>query len=73
VGRPVTIGGDRYIGIRLPSDLLSKIDARAKSAGVGRSEFIRMLLSAAISRSERELAREATRKAVPVKRTKRAR
>jgi hypothetical protein len=44
VGRPVTIGGDRYIGIRLPSDLLDRIDAHAKTAEIGRSEFIRTLL-----------------------------
>jgi Ribbon-helix-helix protein, copG family len=64
MGRPVTIGGDRYIGLRLPADLLSKLDARAKLKGVGRSEFIRMLLADAMQRPLTTRKKEAPRGAV---------
>jgi metal-responsive CopG/Arc/MetJ family transcriptional regulator len=60
-GRPVTVGGDKYVGLRLSSELLSQIDALARVAGVeSRSEFIRVLLEAGV--------RARLRKATPVKR-----
>ncbi len=44
MGRPVTVGGDKYVGLRLPSELLIVIDGYADANGLKRSEAIRHLI-----------------------------
>jgi hypothetical protein len=51
LGRPVTIDADRYIGLRLPSDLLNKIDDYAGAGQVPRSEALRELLERGLLRA----------------------
>ncbi len=51
LGRPVTIDADRYIGLRLPSDLLNRIDKYVEASGAQRSEALRELLERGLLRA----------------------
>jgi hypothetical protein len=48
MGRPVTVGGDEFVGLRLPSELLEIIDTYAAANGLKRSEAIRALIDEGI-------------------------
>ena len=48
-GRPAT-GKDPFVGVRLPTELISQIDAIAMKSKVTRSEAIRQLLEAGLSK-----------------------
>ncbi len=47
-GRSVTVLGDTYVGLRLPSGLLDIIDTYAAANGLRRSEAIRALIDEGI-------------------------
>jgi metal-responsive CopG/Arc/MetJ family transcriptional regulator len=47
-GRSVTVLGDTYVGLRLPSGLLDIIDTYAAANGLKRSEAIRALIDEGI-------------------------
>jgi metal-responsive CopG/Arc/MetJ family transcriptional regulator len=47
-GRPRTINGDRYIGIRLPRALVDAVDHWADHEDIRRSEAVRRLLEQAL-------------------------
>lgn len=44
MGRPVTVGGTEFVGLRLAAALTSQIDEWAKREGVSRSEAVRRLI-----------------------------
>jgi metal-responsive CopG/Arc/MetJ family transcriptional regulator len=44
IGRPVTVGGTEFVGLRLAAALTSQIDEWAKLEDVGRSEAVRRLI-----------------------------
>ena len=46
-GRPAT-GRDPLVGVRLPPDVVERIDAWANERGVNRSEAIRAMIVAAL-------------------------
>jgi Ribbon-helix-helix protein, copG family len=48
-GRPIEIGAGAFVGLRLPSDLLSRIDKWAQLQGTARSDAIRRLLAQALA------------------------
>lgn len=50
MGRPITIGADEALTLRLPSELADAIDAAAQAAGVTRSEWLRATLEHATRR-----------------------
>jgi hypothetical protein len=59
MGRPVTIGGDEFVGLRLPSDLLGAIDAYAVANGLKRSEAIRHLIEFGLANTATAKAKRA--------------
>jgi len=61
VGRPITIGAERFVGMRLPSALLDAVDKWGAANDASRSEAIRRLI-------ERGLATEPTAKRRAAKR-----
>jgi hypothetical protein len=50
IGRPVVIGADEFIGLRIPSALVQAIDAWAQQHNVKRSDAVRALLEKALKR-----------------------
>jgi Ribbon-helix-helix protein, copG family len=42
-GRPVTIGAEKFVGLRLPTDLLEAVDNWSKANRASRSEAFRRL------------------------------
>jgi hypothetical protein len=46
-GRPAT-GTDPLVGVRLPQDVIAKLDAWAEGQGVNRSEAVRKAIYAAL-------------------------
>jgi hypothetical protein len=58
-GRPVTVGGDKYVGLRLPSALLDVIDAYADTNGLKRSEAIRYLIELGVANTATAKAKRA--------------
>jgi Arc/MetJ-type ribon-helix-helix transcriptional regulator len=63
-GRPAT-GVDPLVGVRLPSEMLSRLDRWATDVGLNRSEAIRRLLERTIASApaKRQLSTGAKRKA----------
>src|SRR5215470_14443312 len=59
MGRPITVGGDKYVGLRLPSDLLGVIDAYAAANGLKRSEAIRHLIEFGLANTATAKAKRA--------------
>lgn len=59
MGRPVTIGGGEFVGLRLPSDLLGVIDAYAVTNGLKRSEAIRHLIEFGLANTATAKAKRA--------------
>jgi hypothetical protein len=59
VGRPVTIGGDEFVGLRLPSDMLGVIDAYGAANGLKRSEAIRHLIEFGLANTATAKAKRA--------------
>ncbi|WP_371135718.1 ribbon-helix-helix protein, CopG family [Reyranella sp.] len=49
-GRPVTVGGTAFIGLRLPPALTGRIDAWAKAESISRSEAVRKLIERGLKR-----------------------
>jgi Ribbon-helix-helix protein, copG family len=62
MGRPVTVGGDKYVGLRLPSELLAVIDTHAEANGLKRSEAIRHLIEFGIANTATAKAKRAMAK-----------
>ena len=48
-GRPVEISATEFVALRLPKELLRRVDAWAASNGVQRSEAIRRLIEGGLS------------------------
>jgi hypothetical protein len=48
IGRPVTIGAEKFVGVKLPTALLKAIDAWAKANATSRSVAVRELLEAGL-------------------------
>jgi hypothetical protein len=44
MGRPATIRGENFVGVRLPTELLDAVDSWGVANGVPRSESIRRLI-----------------------------
>lgn len=68
-GRPVTVGGDKYVGLRLPSALLDIIDTYADANVLKRSEAIRYLIELGITNTALEDVIDVCAKANGVKRS----
>jgi hypothetical protein len=49
-GRPVSIGADKKLGIRIPAALLKRVDSWAKRHRIARSKAIRGLLERGLKR-----------------------
>ena len=62
MGRPVTVGGDEFVGLRLPSALLDVIDAYAEANGLKRSEAIRHLIELGVANTATAKAKRAKAK-----------
>lgn len=54
LGRPVSVGGTAFVGVRLSADLTQRVDAWANSEGVGRSEALRQLLELGLKAKSRK-------------------
>jgi predicted DNA-binding protein len=50
MGRPVEIGAEAAVGIRLPQELLDRIDDWSKRKKLSRSQGIRVLLTKALEK-----------------------
>jgi hypothetical protein len=48
IGRPVTIGAEKFVGVKLPTALLKAIDAWAKANATSRSVAVRELIAAGL-------------------------
>jgi Ribbon-helix-helix protein, copG family len=44
MGRPVEIGADQFVGLRLPGALLARVDEWAANEEIARSEAMRRLI-----------------------------
>jgi len=44
MGRPVEVGADQFVGLRLPGTLLTQVDEWAEREGIARSAAIRRLI-----------------------------
>jgi hypothetical protein len=53
MGRPVTVGGENFVGMRLPSALLEAVDKWGEANEVQRSEAIRRLLELGLTVKQR--------------------
>jgi metal-responsive CopG/Arc/MetJ family transcriptional regulator len=53
IGRPVTVGGTEFVGLRLPAALTSQIDEWAKRKDITRSEAVRQLIEAGLAAKRR--------------------
>ena len=62
MGRPVTIAGGELVGLRLPSELLTVIDAYAGANGLKRSEAIRHLIEFGLANTATAKAKRAKAK-----------
>lgn len=49
VPEPLSPAGTIAVGVRLPSDLLERVDATAASQGLTRSEWLRQAIEAKLS------------------------
>jgi metal-responsive CopG/Arc/MetJ family transcriptional regulator len=49
-GRPVVLGETVYIGARVPTSMVDRIDKWADATGVKRSDAIRQLIEAGLKR-----------------------
>jgi metal-responsive CopG/Arc/MetJ family transcriptional regulator len=65
LGRPVEIGADQFIGLRIPGALVKAIDAWAKEQNVKRSDAVRALLERGLAPAAAKSRRPAKRKGAP--------
>lgn len=63
VGRPVTIGAKKFVGMRLPADLLDAVDNWGTANGIQRSEAFRRLVEQALAAAKSPAAKPPRRPA----------
>jgi hypothetical protein len=57
MGRPPTVRGENFVGVRLPTELLNVVDGWAKASKMTRSEAIRELIERGLATKPRRPVR----------------